>query len=235
MGQDFEDLQDAVYAAAPGDIIHVAGSVDNYGFIQVDRPLMIYGPGYLLSANALKSGGQNRAASVQALTIESEDVLVSGLSIQDLDIINVPRAYIKGNHIDGHVTLDHTDYVLFSQNLFWDKASYMDGVRINVQDSDEVVFKNNIILGLNYEIRNEQEEISNHTTFSHNLLIGDLEIRSNYAYNPDYLYGNYYYNIIVPDTATPIWPTRARTYATTSCATNARAEAPPGRNVRELL
>ncbi|MDP0495158.1 MAG: hypothetical protein Q7Q73_03020 [Verrucomicrobiota bacterium JB024] len=204
VGADFTDLPEAIAAANEGDIIYIAGSTENYGQIdpvRIDKPLLIYGPGYLLAQNKLQSGGSTLPARVFSITIGEggDGTLIAGLTINNLDINNVSSVYIRSNCITEEIDCYNVGYVLFAQNLLYGYDDYSNIFRemnFRIDGCSEVIITHNILLSARVEdfyrngditlIHNfiadtEINESEGSISFSYNVF-SDVDLRYNWAW-----------------------------------------------------
>jgi len=87
----YQTLQDAIDAAASGDIIYIQPTATNYGSGIVDKPLTLVGRSH---------SEVNRKSSVANITVQSSNVTVKGISFSSLLTDNngpeaLPRTGLK--------------------------------------------------------------------------------------------------------------------------------------------
>lgn len=102
---DYSSFQAAVDAASSGDVIMVYGSGISYGIDTIDKPLVIIGPGYLLSANP-NTQVNPTSAKFEGLLISSgaSGSIITGLEITGTTVFN---AAIK---------IEQTSNIIISRN-----------------------------------------------------------------------------------------------------------------------
>ena len=128
-GAPYSNIPAAVEVAAEGDTIMVDGSPNKYssttgtlGRLDIDKRLVLMGPGYLLTQNGVQSNGDLTAEISPAIRISEggAGTIIQGVNLTGSDIdIQVPNVVITRCKVDCNVYIgtNATNCVLH-QNLF---------------------------------------------------------------------------------------------------------------------
>ncbi|MCB0761094.1 MAG: hypothetical protein KDC12_06175 [Flavobacteriales bacterium] len=187
---EYDDLQNAIDAAMPGDTLYLAPTLLNYGNIVLSKQLAIIGPGYnvtggLLGAHAVLNDIDidDAAAGGSAIIGIRFNELSSGLSTNAISGMQVRRCIIDYRI---YTSNDVWSDGIFEGNVFTDAGNVMTSTTGN--GFFTCIIQNNIFNGLIYYADNCQ--ISNNlflgtsagstallggcdnTVFSNNIVIG---------------------------------------------------------------
>lgn len=150
---DFTSIGNAHNAAAAGDTIYVAGSLEDYGSIVLSKSLTILGPGYFLDENPETQDFFVSARLVSlAFSLGAEGTMVSGMEILSGIDINTDSITLRRNyvHTSGNVITMSADRrgVVISQNYLISGA--VTGTVIQFGNNcHDVIVTNNIIIRVN--------------------------------------------------------------------------------------
>lgn len=103
-GAPYSDVSSAINAANEGDTIMIDQSATNYGSFEVDKPLVILGPGYFRVVNGFTSEGASSAQVFEMRIYEAAaGTVVRGLEVTDDIAVYAPnvvinRCYFSGNY-----------------------------------------------------------------------------------------------------------------------------------------
>ncbi len=169
-------LQDAIAAAAAGDIIYVVPSINNYGDITIDKSLTLFGIGIRPQRD------NNNYSTVRDVYITASNVRVSGLEviryangfrlgavgINSLDGILIENCRFRSYITDASST--QVSNLIIRNNIFYEFGG---SITINNSPSVNSTFvSNNIILhtgsGRSIDVTN--------VTFQYNLFAGNQEL-----------------------------------------------------------
>lgn len=187
---DFTSIGNAANAAAAGDTIYVAGSLQDYGTIPLSKRLTILGPGYFLNENPETQDFFVSAKLVSLAFIGgAQGAMVSGMEILNGIDINVDSIVLRRNyvHTAGNVVTISagTQDVVITQNYLFNSVATGDLVYV-ASDCHHITITNNIMIrngGTYYGIR---------CTSS-----GSADIRNNFLLNAEsYVYNSIFYNNI---------------------------------------
>lgn len=98
---DYTNLQTAIDAAAPNDIVMVYPGT--YGNIQLDKPLKVYGPGYLITQNptlGIQTIKQDAKIGTLTCTAACSGAEVKGFYMNRFVVDGVAGLVLKGNYIE---------------------------------------------------------------------------------------------------------------------------------------
>jgi hypothetical protein len=100
MYADFTNLQTAINTVAAGDTLIVEGSAGGYGDITISKPLVLLGPGFLLTENdstqAFKNTAQLNSATIQSA---SNGTILSGFYFTARINVDCNNVKIKNNYL----------------------------------------------------------------------------------------------------------------------------------------
>lgn len=156
---DFTTAQQAADGAAAGDTLYFEGSGASYGDMNISKKLVIIGPGYYLDKNGTYYLNNN-TASIGNVNLQKSPLasaassVIMGVSISNLSIA-ADNILIFKNWIQKLNFTDAADGVKIQQN-------FIQNGNINITNSKNLVFKNNIVLGCSFQ------GIVN-TTYNHNI------------------------------------------------------------------
>jgi hypothetical protein len=112
-GANYTDLATCIGASSPNDTIHVEASGVGYGYITLNIPLTIIGPGYFLNENpGLQKN--NTPATINKITINSgaAGTLITGIRVGDDGAariyINASNIRIERCYIEDGITFQNT-------------------------------------------------------------------------------------------------------------------------------
>jgi hypothetical protein len=192
---DFNNIADAITAAAPGDTLYIEGSVISYGDITLQKKLVFIGPGYFLNSVTGNPGLQARSDSafINSFNIDSSasGSVFLGLVINQIfplnntgygaDNITISGCYLRGNGI-----LFNSTPVAGTVAANWSITKcYFDG-SLDVQ-------------GMNLQNWNVSNSIFNNDLNLHNTANGSSIMRNN-VYNNYFgfqVYNTYFTNNIL--------------------------------------
>mgnify|MGYP005862124449 CR=1 FL=1 len=174
-GADFADLQQAIDAANPGDTLHMAGASEPYSYININKPLSLYGPGYFLLENEAAAGSNALPARISNLSISkgADGTLISGFVIEQnfatdpVDSDSISSVYIRGNQIMGEFECFGIKHAVVAGN-------YFPGPIVRFLDCPTVRFSNNIVVS-DFEFDAYPDSTSN-LEFHHNLFRGHFSV-----------------------------------------------------------
>lgn len=164
---DYSDLQDAIDAALPEDLIYVYGSGISYGNITITKKVQIQGPGYLLGSNF--GGIQNPSpAIINSLNLEQGCVnsYLSGLTISNFTKIDLAGlVLIEKCQFKRTLSLKNSSGISI-RNCHFDPLNSFDGNYID-QGCSDIKYENNLIEFAYLDVDNRSS-----ATFTNNILFG---------------------------------------------------------------
>lgn len=127
---NYNSVQAAVNAASAGDIIYIQPSPNNYGDIQMTKPLTIYGIGHNPELNAgEKATVQNilfRYANASGSKISGLDIVGIYLDNGTYDNHNVIITNNRIQYLQGNSSTSKANNAIISGNFFYHGSSYLD-------------------------------------------------------------------------------------------------------------
>lgn len=103
-GAPYSNVSSAINAANEGDTIMIDQSATNYGSFEVDKPLVIFGPGYFRIGNGITTEGAS-SAKVDEVTVyeAAAGTVLRGLEVTNTIQVYAPnvvvnRCYFSGNY-----------------------------------------------------------------------------------------------------------------------------------------
>lgn len=131
----YQTIGAALEAAAEGDTIMLDASTQTYGSVDLNKRVVVLGPGYWLTENGITEEGPGYAmlgSGVQNPTITAEGVVVKGLAFYRGITIKAPKAVVNKCRFTGGIVLEGADNCIIHQNIVagdirgdqYNKASY---------------------------------------------------------------------------------------------------------------
>lgn len=155
-GAQFTNLQTAIDAANPGDIIHVHPSPNTYGSITIDKMLTIIGPGH----NPANSNGEVATLSNITFINNSANSEIKGLSLSSINCgsstmsPNQDNIHIINNRVSSTISGSSTDNLSDGWII---EGNYFSGTSANIDaqnGTDDWQVKNNFLRGRLYYLNN---------------------------------------------------------------------------------
>lgn len=161
---DFSDLQTAVNAANPGDMLLIHGSAINYGAVTVNKYIRLCGPGYFLDLNP-QTQTNKQEATLSSLTVGSgaSGIYVKGLTFNGgISLDSVYNPIIESCRFAQQFWAGYSISANYSQNIEVRKCFINNELGIMGQGGSDFVITNSIILGSNLM------QLSNSVLFNNN-------------------------------------------------------------------
>ena len=170
---DFKTLQGAIDTAQAGDTLYVEGTQFDYASFEMDKKLIIYGPGYFLEENDSTHINQLNA-TVKGFTLNtgSEDSEVYGLYITSRSDVYSNNIKLEGNYFNQDVDLNDINGCTYQKNYHTDP--------LRLYNSLNVVVKNNIIGAITGN--SECSAVIYNNTVENEISVHNSDIRNNIIY-----------------------------------------------------
>ncbi len=201
---DFTSLQAAMDATdtnsdpvvVTGDIIYVSGSGISYGSATIDRPVLIYGPGFFLTQNTGLTAEISPATfttfTVGNATVGEETAqgtLISGLTIATLNVYD-SAVIVKRNRITTQIILGNfgtgspVSDVIIAQNYISGNVAFRIGVIDFTQPAvANITIKNNFISNVNANGDTVNMKSGNSATITNNIFDDGITEINNAVFN----------------------------------------------------
>lgn len=183
----YSTIETALEAAQDGDTIAVDGSPTVYSPLTIRKQVVLLGPGYWHTENGLISGVSIDKASVGALTINAEGVVLCGLELTEEVTINKARVVVNRCLVRKGIKMAAgADNCIIHQNYFTDTANYSYLIKGANNGATPLVnytqVTNNIFYGERHRYDNDdQRDISylnecliSHNTWTHKMDRGNI-------------------------------------------------------------
>ena len=116
----YQTIETAIETAAEGDTIMVDASTQTYGPVDINKRVVVLGPGYWLAENGITEEGPSYAmmgSGVQNPTITAEGVVIKGMTFYRDITVKAAKAVINKCNFGGSIRLEGADNCIIHQNI----------------------------------------------------------------------------------------------------------------------
>lgn len=148
----YSSLSAAMSAATAGDTILVIGSPDSYGRLTLNKQLVLFGPGYLLTSNPETQASKITAKASFTFNSGSEGSVVCGFEMNEFTPINTSNITIKRNYWNftygaGIIQVGSGSNVVIKQNYISNTYPGYSAISTSSSVSNVVIANNYIYSG----------------------------------------------------------------------------------------